>query len=267
MIWMPFVFELILSLFDQEKAVQDGASNPEIAVELTPEEVEEDIKHPLGGSKPQRYFFVINNGHGKLQRGKRSPVVDFVIALLGGVNLFEEWRYTRYVARMIVRELQRRGIACMLLVPEDNVGMFLTRRMARANAVDTNLDRIGVGVHFNAAGSLGKWYDDIRGYETWFESVSGRKIASVFQRHLVPIFTKDRGIRKHLNPRNKFTELTASAYPWVITENDFYTSREGIKHIVANLDKIAMAHVEAIQEIENNGYENVADYPIIRYIA
>ena len=65
---------------------------------------------------------LIDNGHGILTKGKRSPDGKLL-----------EYAYARELARQIVKTLQARGYDSELLVPEDD-DIPLSERVRRINA-------------------------------------------------------------------------------------------------------------------------------------
>ena len=91
---------------------------------------------------------LIDNGHGILTKGKRSP---------DGTLL--EYAYTRELARQIVSILQSRGYDSELLVPEHD-DIPLSERVRRINAHCQALGKsnvILISLHLNAAGDGTKW--------------------------------------------------------------------------------------------------------------
>ena len=91
---------------------------------------------------------LIDNGHGILTTGKRSPDGKLL-----------EYAYTRELARRIVSILQSRGYDSELLVPEDD-DIPLSERVRRTNAHCQVLGKsnvILISLHLNAAGDGTKW--------------------------------------------------------------------------------------------------------------
>ena len=91
---------------------------------------------------------LIDNGHGILTKGKRSPDGKLL-----------EYAYTRELARQIVTTLKARGYDAELLVPEED-DIPLSERVRRTNAHcqafgKTNV--ILISIHVNAAGDGSKW--------------------------------------------------------------------------------------------------------------
>ena len=91
---------------------------------------------------------LIDNGHGILTKGKRSPDGKLI-----------EYAYTRELARRIVSILKSRGYDSELLVPEDD-DIPLSERVRRTNAHCQSLGKsnvILISIHINAAGNGSKW--------------------------------------------------------------------------------------------------------------
>lgn len=211
-----------------------------------------------------RYLWLLDNGHGSLQAGKRSPKFE------DGSQFFE-WEFTRDIVRRMVPKLEDAGVQVHNLVPEDDVDSFLRERVDRANSTKSPLGipAVLVSVHANAFGSGAAWStsESARGIETWYfpGSDSGSKIASVFQREIMKALPgwNDRGIRSHQRGSGKiFYILRKSAMPAVLTENGFYTNKDETKMLLRDdvRELIAQAHVNAIIEIEQNDYEDVDLY-------
>ena len=99
---------------------------------------------------------LIDNGHGILTKGKRSPDGKLL-----------EYAYTRELARRIVSILQSRGYDSELLVPEED-DIPLSERVRRINEICLTYepscpaptghpDVILISLHINAAGDGTKW--------------------------------------------------------------------------------------------------------------
>ena len=99
---------------------------------------------------------LIDNGHGILTKGKRSPDGKLL-----------EYAYTRELARQIVKILQYRGYDAELLVPEHD-DIPLSERVRRVNEICLTYEPswpaptghpnvILISIHVNAAGDGTKW--------------------------------------------------------------------------------------------------------------
>ncbi|MDP4819887.1 MAG: N-acetylmuramoyl-L-alanine amidase [Saprospiraceae bacterium] len=233
------VIERLEEVIDQAaalKPVETLDSSPEVPV-----------------TKPSgRYAWCLDNGHGKLTAGKRSPLFD------DGVTRFFEYAFNRDIVQRIARSLTQHGIEHLVVVPEEEIGDFLEGRVARANDWASQLPKCFVSVHANA----GPVPDDTRdwsmasGAETWYyhTSVSGRKLAAVFQKHICEkTGFRNRGIKSQAT--KQFFVLQKTLMPAILTENGFYNNKTEVLFLMSEegRQKIADAHVAAILEIEQNG--------------
>ncbi len=99
-----------------------------------------------------KLFVIIDNGHGKETKGKRSPIWK------DGTQLFE-YEFNRDVAQLIYLELFDLGIETTLLVPEE-CSVPLDKRCERANilavgAIKKGLKPILISIHANAGKGTG----------------------------------------------------------------------------------------------------------------
>lgn len=242
---------------------EDGAEfdeNPSPAPpdEVVPPPLTDDDK-PSGPVPPApeyraRYMWCIDNGHGALTSGKRSPVLPDGRQLL-------EYEFNRDVSARIFSQLDEIGVAYFNVLPEVQVGNYLTERVDRANRLSTSLPKIFVSIHANAgpAPSLQDFTDDrTRGIETWHYhgSSKGRQVAAVFQRHLIE---QTGFVNRHLRSKvtGQFYVLRATRMPAILTESGFYNNRFDLEIMLTDAfrQQVADAHVAAIMEIEENGIE------------
>ncbi len=202
-----------------------------------------------------RYMWCIDHGHGSLSPGKRSP------QLPDGRQLIE-YAFNRDITSRIFSQLDQLGVAYFNVIPETEVGNLLTERVDRANSLSTALPKVYLSIHGNAgpAASLASFTDDrIRGIETWYYhgSSKGRKLAAVFQRHLVATTGM---ANRHLRSKvtSQFYVLRASRMPAVLTENGFYNNRFDLEIMLTDAfrQQVADAHIAAIMEIERNGLDS-----------
>ncbi|MEM1321386.1 MAG: N-acetylmuramoyl-L-alanine amidase [Bacteroidota bacterium] len=218
------------------------------------EEEEKTEPTEVGAAQPKheaRYLWCLDNGHGSKTKGKRSP------KLADGRQLLE-YEFNRDIVGRIIKELDKKGVKYFNVVPEVDTDNFLEGRVSRANKKKSSLPKLFVSVHANAAPAPhGKWSSpSISGIETWFfhNSKKGRKVASVFQKHLIEeTGWKNRHIKSR--PSKQFYVLRNTSMTAVLTENGFYNNKEECKLLLKEeiRQKIADAHVEAIMEIEKNG--------------
>lgn len=218
-----------------------------------PEE-EENQGGPVEGEKPKsRYLWCLDNGHGKFTKGKRSPVFD------DGITQLLEYEFNRDIVRRIADQLDDHGIAHYNVVPEVDVNDFLQERVDRANNKESDIPKVFISIHSNAAPAKSSkdWAaDSISGIETWYfhNSKKGRKVASVFQKHLIDqTGLKNRHLKSR--PESQFFVLRKTRMTAVLTENGFYNNKAEAAQLMTEemRQKIADAHVVAILEIEKDG--------------
>lgn len=198
---------------------------------------------------------VVNNGHGRLQKGKRSPILGFDHELrerimkddLQAHFRLPEWWTNREIVRYICFWLGQSGIQAINLLPDsERYGQFLEGRVAKANKIKHDLY---VSVHSDAFGD-GSTFNTARGHHVFY--AAHPEIAQIFNNNMAAMFpdSQNRGIVLNPSPKapSRFYELHATRMPAVLTENFFYTSELDCKLILDNLESIAQAHVNAILE-------------------
>ena len=204
----------------------------------------------------KRYLWCLDNGHGKLQAGKRSPIWEEDD---GGKMQFFEYEFNRNVVERIIKQLKKNGVAYYDVVPDFlKVGSFLEERVDRANKESSDLPKLFVSVHSNAGPAAeGKWIaSSIKGVETWFahNSTKGKKMAAIFQKHiLAKTGFKDRALKS--TKEKSLYVLTKTVMPAILTENGFYNNKEEVLELMKDSvrQKVADAHVAAIMEVEKYG--------------
>jgi len=209
---------------------------------------EEEIKKPEG-----RYLWILDNGHGRDTKGKRSPKGP------DGKTVLFEYEYNRDIVSRLAFLLTRAGVQNHILVPDLN-DMSLKNRVSIANNMKSEIPKIYVSVHGNAGGTKLKngWYSG-HGISTYSfnGSVRSKNLARVFQTSLIrqmnpyedhPV--KDRGIKESGFYVLKFTKM-----PAVLTENGFFTNKRECYWMLTNKWRhgVAEAHYKAIRAIEESG--------------
>ena len=197
-----------------------------------------------------RYMWCLDNGHGSKTKGKRSPVFP------DGRQL-KEYEFNRDIVKRMMVKLDALGVQYYNVVPEVDVDNFLEGRVYRANIYKSDLPKLYLSIHSNAAPApYGQWSaPSISGVETWFfkGNTQGKLIASIFQKHIVAATGwKNRHIKTQAG--RQFYVLRHTGMTAVLTENGFYNNQaqciELLKPEVR--EKIAQAHVDAIMEIEGS---------------
>lgn len=206
---------------------------------------------PAATTPKSRYMWCLDNGHGKKTPGKRSPLFD------DGKTRFFEYEFNRDIVQRIREALDKQKISYYITVPEVDIDDFLKGRVDRANNYKSDLPKIFVSVHANAAPAANsESWSPASGIETWFFHGSKRsqKLASVFQKHLIEkTGFKNRNIKSQ--PTGQFYVLRNTNMPSVLTENGFYNNKIEAAELMKPevRQKIADAHVAAILEIEKSG--------------
>lgn len=262
--------DTIVVVADEMVPIQINPSVPDVEIEDLPsddkeaeEKAEEKAKEEVNEPEPEqptspahtpRFLWCLDNGHGKLTAGKRSPVFD------DGTTQFLEYEFNRDVVLRIIEQLKEKGIQYFDVVPDvETQDNFLEGRVARANAKQSDIPKIFLSVHSNAAPapSSRDWGpDSVSGIETWFfhGSKRGQKVASIFQRHLLE---KTGWRNRHIKsrPNSQFYVLRKTSMTAVLTENGFYNNKAQALELMKDevRQAIADAHVASIVEIEENG--------------
>jgi len=214
----------------------------------TPTPKPEPVPEPEKPTAPsQRYLWCLDNGHGKLTAGKRSPK-------LKDGERFYEYEFNRIIVKGIIKALKKHGVRYYNVVPEVNVDNFLKGRVLRANNVPSDIPKIFLSVHANAG--PGTW-TSAKGLETWYfhGSRTGRKLAAVFQQQLVnQLGWTNRGIKSQAT--KQFYVLRRTNMPAVLTENGFYNNRKEVYQLLDKeiQQKVITAHVDAILFFEKHGF-------------
>lgn len=191
---------------------------------------------------------LVDNGHGNNTAGKHSPDKRLM-----------EWKYTREIARDVVKRLKADGYDAELLVSEDT-DISLTERCRRANKW---CDKLGtknvclVSIHNNAAGN-GGWMN-ARGWEAWTSvgQTQGDKLADCLydaaEKTLKPLIP-DLKMRVDMTDGDRdkeknFTILYNSRCAACLTENLFQDNKEDVDWLLSlcGRDAIVRLHVDGIK--------------------
>ena len=188
----------------------------------------------------------IDNGHGLMTAGKRSPD-----------GQFREAFYNREIAKRVVADLVDRGYDAELLVPEDD-DVSLEERVRRVNTACFLLGKanvILVSIHVNAAGNGSKWMN-ATGWSVY--TCKGRTASDKFAECLCESAIKNfpgRRIRTDMSDgdmdwEENFYILRKSLCPAVLTENFFMDSHSDLEYLQSKAGKQAVVdtHVEGIIE-------------------
>ena len=191
----------------------------------------------------------IDNGHGLMTAGKRSPD-----------GQFREPFYNREIARRVVSDLLDRGYDAELLVPEDD-DISLAERVRRVNTACFLLGKqniILVSINVNAAGNGSKWLN-ATGWSVY--TCKGQTASDMLAECLCQAAIKNfpgRRIRTDMTDGDMdweegFYILRKSLCVAVLTENFFMDSRSDLEYLQSRAGKQAIidTHVEGIIEYLN----------------
>ena len=189
---------------------------------------------------------LIDNGHGLMTAGKRSPD-----------GLFREAFYNREIAKRVVADLVDRGYDVELLVPEDD-DISLAERVRRVNTACFLLGKenvILVSIHVNAAGNGSKWMNATgRSVYTCKGRTASDKLAECLFESAIKNFP-GRRIRTYMSDgdvdwEENFYILRKSLCLAVLTENFFMDSHSDLEYLQSKAGKQAVVdtHVEGIVE-------------------
>lgn len=188
----------------------------------------------------------IDNGHGLMTAGKRSPD-----------GQFREPFYNREIARRVVSDLLDRGYDAELLVPEDD-DVSLAERVRRVNAACFLMGKqnvILVSIHVNAAGNGLKWLN-ATGWSVYTckGQTESDRLAEFLCQAAIKNFPGHR-IRTDMSDGDMdweegFYILRKSLCVAVLTENFFMDSRLDLEYLQSRAGKQAVVdtHVEGIVE-------------------
>jgi len=192
-----------------------------------------------------KFYWLLDNGHGKSTPGKRSPVFEDKSQLF-------EYEFNRDIVGKIAKKLNNLKIYNHIIVPEIE-DISLDERVTRANNFETPIKKIFLSIHANAHLDGSDW-TPAHGIESYFfrPYSQSERLAQIFQSELIThTGLKDRGTKQANFYVLKYTKMLA-----VLTENGFYTNRIECEKLLNQKwrEAIADAHVSAIQAIEKMGY-------------
>ncbi|TCD47038.1 N-acetylmuramoyl-L-alanine amidase [Chlorobium sp. N1] len=194
---------------------------------------------------------LLDNGHGSDTPGKRSPE-------WGDMEQLFEWEFNRAITKRVAAGLERLGIECELVVPEEE-DISITERIVRVNtrarrASSDGRAAILVSVHANASP------DPLRpgrGWECWTSRghTKSDELAEMLYREAARYLwgflrRKDRRDGDSDKETNAFSLLSRTICPAVLTENLFMDNPEECRFLLGESGREAVArlHLQAIVE-------------------
>ena len=191
-----------------------------------------------------RYLWILDAGHGIDTEGKRSPKWE------DGTQLFE-WEFNRSIVFRLAEKLEKHKVKHHVLVPGVK-DVDLPKRCEMANNLKSQLPKIIISVHGNAAG-----VESAMGYEVYTSprQTKSDDVATIFfnmaQEHT------DLRMRSDFSDgdpdkESRFYILIHTQMPALLTENGFFTNEKECREMLTGKyrDMIATAHLKAILHIE-----------------
>lgn len=186
-------------------------------------------------------MIILDPGHGHNTKGKASPVWS------DGTQL-HEWEFNRDVVRRIQRDLQQLGVKSIILV-EEAIDIYLRVRASRANEIAKQFPgSFLVSIHGNAGGG--------EGWEVWTspgQTESDKLATKLFES--AKYYLQGFRMRTELGDGDpdkeaRFTILTGTRCPAVLTENLFYDNEKECRFMMSDYGKelIAKLHVDGIMD-------------------
>lgn len=196
-------------------------------------------------------IILIDNGHGSDTKGKCSPD-----------GKYQEWRWAREMAGMIVSELTREGFDARLLVPEDEdipLDRGEDNRVKRVNGIcrkEGSKNVLLVSIHSNANSMDGKWHDgEWSGFiaEVAPNASANSKLLAdfIWARAIESGLKGNRSVRERAGERYIVANLAIcreTACPAVLTESAFHDTHDGVKTLTEKKQTIMLAHVDGIKD-------------------
>ena len=191
---------------------------------------------------------LIDNGHGIDTPGKRSPD-----------GSFREYKYTREIAKEVVKRLIELGYDASLLVPEIE-DISLKERVTRVNNICNEIGTsnvILISIHNNAAGN-GDWMK-ARGWSCFTsEGKTESDIIATFLYAAAEECFSGHKIRKDFSDgdvdwEKGFYILRKTKCPAVLTESFFMDNKEDYEYLLSDegRESIIMCHVKGIIDYIN----------------
>lgn len=230
-----YIFDVIFGLFKKEEKPIDAVMGV-----------------PIKRKTPIK--ILIDNGHGKETKGKRSPFS--ANRVMPSID-FYEWSWNREIAKEIVSRLCDLGYDAELLVPEEK-DIYLSERVRRVNHYCNELGSSNVllvSIHANASGDGSKWHSG-NGWSAY--TTKGHTKSDILSEYLYDeaenIF-KDKKIRTDYSDGDRdweenFYILQKTFCPAVLTENFFYDNILDVKYILSaeGKENVIKCHVNGISK-------------------
>lgn len=220
------------------------------------ESVSEDVS--LSTCDPaEGYVIMVDNGHGKETKGKRSP---WCATKSKPEIEFYEWSWNRKAAKAIVDRLKSEGYDARLVVTEDT-DVTLGERCRRVNKIssENGINKtLLISIHANAAGNGSKWMA-ARGWSAYTTrgATKADKLCECLYEEAEKNF-KGMKIRRDWSDgdsdiESDFYILKHTMCPAVLSENFFYDNIEDARYILSDhgLENVVKTHVDGVKNYLN----------------
>lgn len=186
-------------------------------------------------------LIILDNGHGSNTQGKSSPD-----------RRLREYKWTREIVDMIIKELTKLGIKSVKLVPEET-DVSLKERVRRANKyyIENNKKAILISVHCNAAGADDTWHT-ANGWSVFVAQNASSNSKRLADSICDAVIADKIKVRKPAPNQKYWVQSLAicrdTNCPAVLTENMFQDNKEDVEFLLSNegKKKIVDAHVKGI---------------------
>jgi len=184
-------------------------------------------------------MIIIDPGHGHNTKGKASPIWP------DGSQLFE-WEFNRDVAKRIQRDLSAQSIKSVILV-EEAIDVYLHVRADRANRIARDFPgSFLISIHGNAGGGEG-WEVYTSPGQTKSDQLATKLFESA-KYYLQGFKLRHDYSDGDPDKESKFTILTRTKCPAVLTENLFYDNEKECRFMLSDYGRelITKLHVDGI---------------------
>ena len=192
-------------------------------------------------------LWLLDNGHGGMidgeyqTAGKRSPVFD-------GQQIYEGV-WNREIVKLLARLMDRAGKNYAIIVPEEKDVPLLERvdRCEKIQSHYTTFKCMGISVHGNGYNK-----ESANGIEVWTSigETYSDYIAECFMDNAKRLGFAMRYGNGDEDKEARFTIITKTSMPFILTENGFYTNKEDFKKMNDPKFKkeIAKVHFKTIND-------------------
>jgi len=214
-------------------------------------------------SSNQKYLYVLDSGHGFDGNNCRNKSV-----LEADGTCFYEWVYNWNVRQELMLLLDDAGIRYVLVNVDKKTDMSLDNRIKKINGFKSNIPKILISIHGNAASDKESNYNTANGFEVFSPKHEYSKdyfykdkkefsdsLAHIMYRCFEEVFPDHKMRYDSQNQTYKeatYAVLSKTQCYSILTENEFFTN-DKIRQLMSTKNfqrKVALAHFKMIQQIE-----------------